>query len=135
MKTENAQSSKDFEQAIQANFQEMGQAMANSKPELLATYFTEDALLKFPGLTAVKGRKAIAELHEKMIEQGISVRPTTTEVENFGNIGYEIGNFQLLNKEGQTVDTGTYVTIWKKVDSKWKLYRDVVSSSTPPQKE
>lgn len=42
-----AQSPEKFEQAIQVNFQEMNQAMANSNPELLATYFTEDPLLKF----------------------------------------------------------------------------------------
>ena len=130
-----AQSSEDFEQAIQVQFQEMIQAMANSNPELVASHFTEDALLKFPGLPPVKGRKAIAELHEMMINQGISVRPTTTEVESFGETGYEIGTFELLNKEGQLIDTGTYATIWKKVEGEWKLHRDVVSSSTPPNKE
>lgn len=44
------------------------------------------------------------------------------------------GTFELLNEEGQIVDTGTYATIWKKINGKWKLHRDVVSSSKPQQK-
>lgn len=133
--TDTSDASEDFQQAIQAKFQEMIQAMANSKPKLVANHFTEDALLKFPGLPPVKGRKAIAELHEMMIKQGISVRPTTTEVEHFGDTGYEIGTFELVNQEGELIDTGTYATVWKKIDGEWKLHRDVVSSSTPRKKE
>lgn len=126
----NSNPSEELEQAIQENFKKMGQAMANSDAELLATYFTEDAILKFPGFETIKGRKAIADHHEMMINQGISVRPKTTEVEKIGNTGYEIGTYQLLNKEGQEIDSGTYATIWKKVNDEWKLYRDVVSSSS-----
>ncbi|MBZ9628135.1 nuclear transport factor 2 family protein [Psychroflexus sp. CAK1W] len=126
-----AQSSEDFKQAIQMNFQKMGEAMANSNPELLATHFSEDAMLKLPGLKALEGRKAIANAHAMMIEQGISIRPMTKEVESFGDTGYEIGTYQMFNKEGMEVDAGTYSTIWKKVDGDWKLYRDIVSSSTP----
>lgn len=121
--------SEDLKKTIQKNFQEMGQAMANDNPELLATYFTENAMLKFPGLEPILGREAIAKHHEEMIEQGISVRPTTTEVERFGNTGYEIGTYQILNEEGQEIDSGTYTSIWKKVDGEWKIYKDIVSSS------
>lgn len=125
----NSDSSENFRKAIQEKFQEMGQAMANDNPELLATHFTEDAMVKFPGFEPIRGREAIAKHHEMMIEQGISVRPITTEVENFGNTAYEIGTYELLNKEGQEIDSGTYSSIWKKVDGQWKIYKDVVSSS------
>ena len=122
-------SNENFKKAVQEKFQEMGQAMANDNPELLATYFTEDAMMKFPGLDPIRGREAIAKHHEMMIDQGISVRPRTTEVERFGKTGYEIGTYQLLNEEGQELDSGTYSSIWKKVDGEWKIYKDVVSSS------
>ncbi|MUP47293.1 nuclear transport factor 2 family protein [Gramella sp. BOM4] len=127
--TEDSKVSGDLESSIQKNFQKMGQAMANSDPELLSTFFTEDAVLKFPGLDPLKGREAIAEHHGMMIEQGISVIPKTTEVEKIGNTGYEIGTYQLINEDGQELDSGTYASIWKKVNGEWKLYRDVVSSS------
>lgn len=127
--TSTPDASEDFKNAIQVKFQKMGQAMANSNPELLATHFTEDAMLKFPGFEPMLGREAIAKHHEMMIEKGISVRPRTTEVESFGDTGYEIGTYQLLNKEGQKVDSGIYSSIWKKVDGEWKIYKDVISSS------
>lgn len=127
--TNSSDSSESFKKAIQEKFQKMGQAMANANPELLATYFTVDAMMKFPGLEPIRGREAIAKHHEMMIEQGISIRPRTTEVERYGNTGYEIGTYQMFNEEGQEIDSGTYSSIWKKVDGEWKIYKDVVSSS------
>ncbi|WP_324720070.1 nuclear transport factor 2 family protein [Salinimicrobium sp. HB62] len=127
--TSNSDTSDDLKKAIQQNLQEMGQAMSSGNPKLLATHFTEDAMMKFPGLDPIQGREAIAKHHEMMIEQGISVRPRTNEVERLGNTGYEIGTYELLNKEDQIIDSGTYSSIWKKVDGEWKIYRDVVSSS------
>ena len=127
--TKSSDPSENLNKIIQDNFQQMGRAMANSDPDLLATHFTKNAVLKFPGLKPLKGREAIARHHEMMIDQGISVRPTTTEVEKIGNTGYEIGTYKLLNSEGQEIDSGTYATIWKNIDGEWKLHRDIVSSS------
>ncbi len=126
--SESSNTSEDFRMSIQENFQKMGQAMANSDPDLLASHFTEDAMMKFPGFEPINGREAIAKHHEMMIEQGITVIPETTEVEKIGKTGYEIGKYKLLNSEGQEIDSGTYATIWKKVDGDWKLHKDIISS-------
>lgn len=116
-------------EAIQANFQEMMQAMAEGDAAGLASHFAEDALLKFPGQEPLQGRAAIEGAHEQMIAQGISVRPKTEEVESFGEMAYEIGTYELVAGNGEVVDHGHYATIWKRVDGSWQLYRDVISSS------
>lgn len=107
----------------------MGAAMAARQPDQLALHFTEDAFLKFPGAEPVKGRKAIEQVHREMLEQGVEVRPTTKEVQVTGDLAYEIGTYEFRNREGEKLDQGNYATIWKKEDGKWRISRDVVSSS------
>lgn len=115
--------------AIQQNFQEMGAAMAAGNAEELALHFTEDAILKFPGAEPLTGRKAIKEAHQQLIEQDIGIKPNTQEVEASGNMAYEIGTYSMLNKEGRTIDQGHYATVWKKEDGRWKIARDIISST------
>lgn len=122
------ESSEVVRQAIEENFQQMGQAMATGDAQELALHFTEDALLKFPGADPLKGRKAIQEAHQQLIDQGIDIRPKTQEVEAAGNMAYEIGTYELINRQGQTIDQGHYATLWKKEDE-WKIARDIISST------
>lgn len=120
--------------AIQQNFEQMGSAMAKGNAQKLAQHFTEDALLKFPGQPPINGRKGVEEAHVKMIEQGIGVKPSTTEVQNFGDMAYEIGTYELISVESKTViDHGYYSTIWKKVNDEWKIHRDIISSIKPKE--
>jgi|GEM_PF-6287120 len=120
--------------AIQQNLEQMGSAMANGNAKKLAQHFTEDALLKFPGQLPINGRKGVEEAHIKMIGQGIGVKPSTTEVQTFGDMAYEIGTYELISMESEAViDHGYYSTIWKKVNDKWKIHRDIISSIKPKE--
>ena len=114
---------------IQENFKGIGEAMAAGDPELVATHWTEDALIKFPGQKPLWGRDAIAREHQKMLDMGIVVKPKTLEVERLGKMAYEIGEYEVLDLDGNILDSGTYASIWKKVDGEWKIYRDVISSN------
>ncbi len=120
-------SSEEVRLAIQQNFQKMGAAMAAGHAGELAMYFAEDAVLKFPGEKPVKGRRAIEEVHQQMIDQGIGIRPNTQEVQASGNLAYEIGTYEMLDKQGKKIDRGHYATIWKKEGGQWKISRDIIS--------
>lgn len=122
------ESSEEVRQAIQENFQQMGQAMAAGDAQRLAEHFTEDAMLQLPDSEPLVGREAIADAHEKMIEQGLGIKPTTKEVDVLGDMAFETGTAQFLNKNGETVDQVNYITIWKKENGQWLISRDVISS-------
>ncbi len=121
--------SEEVRQAIQENFQKMGAAMAAGDAKELAGYFTENALLKFPAEEPITGRHAIEDAHRQMIEQGIGIRPNTQEVESAGNMAYEIGTYEIIDREGQTIDQGHYATVWKKEGDQWRISRDIISST------
>jgi ketosteroid isomerase-like protein len=74
------------------------------------------------------GTAQIQSLFNEFITAGLMFELNTVEV---------IGNEELLVEEGtydiiaadKKVDTGKYIAIWKKIDGKWKMYRDCPSSN------
>lgn len=121
--------SEQVKQSIKENFEQMKAAMAAGNAQKLATYFTEDAFVKFPGMQPMKGRKAVEQGHQHMFDQGISVQPNTQEVKVVSNTAYEIGSYKCLDKEGQQIDQGHYASIWEKEEDRWLIARDVISST------
>lgn len=95
--------------------------------------FADDALLKFPGKPALKGKEAILKAHEPMMKQGINIKCVTEEIFLKGTMATEIGTYKILVPDGTVVDQGSYATVWKKTNGTWTISRDIISSSGPPQ--
>jgi ketosteroid isomerase-like protein len=55
----------------------------------------------------------------------------TVELEGHGDTAIEVGRYTLRGEEGQTLDRGKFIVIWKQVEGEWKLHRDMFSSSMP----
>lgn len=49
-----------------------------------------------------------------------------TDVSASGDLGYSYGTFE-LNTRGVTLQHGSYVRVWKKMNGKWKVVADVMS--------
>ena len=54
------------------------------------------------------------------------------EVEGMGQTAVEVGRYALSDAEGNVLDHGNYVVIWRKVEGQWKLHRDIWNSNVPP---
>jgi ketosteroid isomerase-like protein len=46
----------------------------------------------------------------------------------------EEGIFTFMDKDGNQIDKGKYIVLWKKEDGKWKLFRDCYNSDLPLEK-
>ena len=98
----------------------------------LAALYTENGQLLPPNSDFVTGRQAIQAFWQGVMDMGIkSVELEIVEVEGWGNTAYEVGKCTLQGEEGQVLDTGKYVVIWKQEDEQWKLHRDIWNSSMP----
>ncbi|MBT8400835.1 MAG: DUF4440 domain-containing protein, partial [Rhodothermia bacterium] len=53
----------------------------------------------------------------------------TREVMDAGDWAVEVGSFVANSADGEHLDHGPYMALWKKVDGKWMLYRDMWNSS------
>ncbi|MDX1543449.1 MAG: nuclear transport factor 2 family protein [Christiangramia sp.] len=124
-----AQKSTSAREIVQNNSRMMEKAMENGDFETFGAYFTEDAMFKISNHDPLSGRAAITEAHKEM--KGIKLSINTEEVLDFGDYIHEIGSYELKTPDGKKMDHGYYSTLWKKVDNGWKIYRDVISSSTP----
>ena len=98
----------------------------------LAELYTEDAVVLASNQDFVTGKSEIQALMQNLIDSGLkSVTLITLEAERFDNTATEMGRYIFENKEGQVVDQGKYLVIWKLTDGQWKFHRDMFNSSEP----
>lgn len=96
----------------------------------LASLYTEDAQLLPPNADIVSGRSAIAAFWQAAMEAGVKgAALETVEVLGLGEMACEVGRYRLANAEGDILDQGKYIVIWKKTASGWQLHRDIWNSS------
>ncbi|WP_083851080.1 YybH family protein [Halogranum rubrum] len=98
--------------------------------EGMAGLYTQDGQLLPPGSEVVSGRADIAAFWQGAFDMGLAnAELETVEVEDHGVTTIEVGRFTLGDADGQTVDHGTFIVIWKQVDGEWKLHRDIWNSN------
>jgi ketosteroid isomerase-like protein len=51
----------------------------------------------------------------------IGLTPPTDQIEAFGNTANELGTYTTTTRDGEQLDIGSYVVVWKKTDDGWKL--------------
>ena len=56
----------------------------------------------------------------------------TLEILGRGDVVSEVGSYELHGPDGQEMDHGKYVVVWKKEGGGWKLHRDIFNTSMPP---
>jgi uncharacterized protein (TIGR02246 family) len=102
----------------------------------VAAQYTADAMLLPPGMETVTGAKNIKVFFDGLVGDGSvkKVDLTTSELFDGGDSATEIGKYTVVGASGQSLESGKYVVVWKKDGGKWKLHRDMWSSSAPPPK-
>ncbi len=112
--------------------QDVWQSAFDAKdPAELAAIYAEDGALLPPNSEMTNGRAAIEAYWAEFHTSGIGVEITDTEVYAHGDLGYAVGTFIATDADGATIDEGKYVVIWRNVDGKWQLHRDIWNSSLP----
>lgn len=92
--------------------------------EALALYHP-DAVILPSGAPSIRGRDAVREMYQGYFGSGMvksfEASITHLEVAASGDIGYEYGvnRFTLNTPDGEMLDVGKYLAIWKKVDGEW----------------
>ena len=55
------------------------------------------------------------------------------ELDQQGNTVIDIGRYSLMGADGQELDHGKYLVVWKRVGDGWKMHRDIFNSSVPQE--
>jgi uncharacterized protein (TIGR02246 family) len=92
----------------------------------LAELYTDDGMLMPAGSESIRGKQAIREFWQGAMDMGIKeVKLDIQEVELHGDAAFEGGRYQLKGANGEVMDDGKYVVIWKQEKGQWKLHRDI----------
>jgi ketosteroid isomerase-like protein len=96
--------------------------------------FTKDAKSMEPNEPSFIGRKKI-EIHFADIMNAGDIKLEVTTIGLWGDekMIAEEGGYTFTDKDGNELDKGKYITLWKKENNKWKLFRDCVNSDLPIQ--
>ena len=100
-----------------------------------ANSYTEDAKFMEHNLPALVGRAAIQSFWSKfMIAGGNDIQLNTLEVWGDAATITEEGLYELKSNKGAVLGKGKYIVIWKSVNGKWLIHRDISNSDLPATK-
>lgn len=121
--------SDEVRDAVEAGNRAFIKAFLRGNATAVANLYTPDAHVIAPGSPVAKGRTAIAAFWQKSIDSGVKdVALETAEVESAGDLAYETGIVRLVGKDG-TASSARYLVVWKRIDRRWLLHRDIWNSS------
>ena len=117
---------------IEALNQVFSDLLSKSDSVGLSEMYTVDAKTLSPNAPAEVGRDKIRSGFGYMIKGGLNKLTLKTNGV-WGNSEYvtEEGELTLASADGQVIDNGKYLVLWKKEDGKWKILRDIFNSSNP----
>lgn len=94
--------------------------------------FTSDAKVMAPHIQPVNGRKDISNFISHLIKSGIAdFKLSMIKIWGDSSILVEEGTYVQLDKQGNQIDTGEYIALWRQETGNWKMYRDIWTSNQP----
>ena len=100
----------------------------------LANLYAKDGQIFPANNEVVEGSHNIASFWQGLMRLGIaSVKLKTVEVEGTGEIVHEVGRYTIHTQDGEIIDFGKYLVIWKKEEGRWALYRHMWTTSMTQQ--
>jgi ketosteroid isomerase-like protein len=130
--TANVYSSETSDAIATAN-EEFEAAFGRSDAAGLAGLYTQEAQL-LPPNNEIVAADGVQGFWQGAIDMGITEAALETiELEEHGDTAIEVGRYTLKGGDGQVMDNGKYIVIWKNEDGHWKLHRDMWSSVSAAQ--
>ncbi len=120
----------DARKAIEQKIHGFMDACREGDAESLAALYSRDAVLLPPGSAETSGSDDIRTFWQGVFDLGVKeVDLEVRELEIFGERACEVGRFTLKGADGQPLDSGKYLVLWKREDGAWRLHRDIWNSS------
>ena len=118
--------------SIEAGNRQWEAAVGKGDAATVAALYTPTAQLLPANSPAVSGTAAIQRFWQGAFDSGIrGARLKTLEVSSQGDSANEVGEYELRDQGGKVLDTGKYIVIWKRDGGRWKLHRDIWTTSQP----
>jgi uncharacterized protein (TIGR02246 family) len=121
--------------AIEAGDAQFSAAAAKGDAAAVAALYSRDAQVMPAGSDAIRGTEAIQKYYQGAFDAGVAaVDLKTLEVFGHGPTATEVGEYELRDRAGKLLDRGKYIVVWRHVEAKWKIFRDIFVTSVPAPK-
>lgn len=118
-------------EGLKAMRDEWQSAFETGDTNAMAALYTADGAVLPPNADTVNGRPAIAAFWKDFSESGLSGVVEDDDAYAQGDLGYKQGRYTMTDTDGNVVDEGKYIEIWRQVDGEWQLHRDIFNSNRP----
>jgi ketosteroid isomerase-like protein len=124
-------------EAVRARSEGVAAAEAAFDVAAALAFWADDAIVQGAGTPQIQGKDAIGELYREYFESGMlkefSGTTSHLEVSAAGDLAYEYGvnRFVVAGPEGDLLDTGKYLAVWKKIDGEWSVAALAFTSDAP----
>ncbi len=96
-----------------------------------AELFTDDAAIMTEFGDTVRGKEAIYDYLRNDLDKRMQYWTTSESSSTTGNTGYDFGTLRIRDTvKGQDLETVKYMTLYRKVDGAWKIYRNIYNSNS-----
>jgi uncharacterized protein (TIGR02246 family) len=107
-------------------------AFERGDADAIAALYTSTGVLLPTGMGSIQGAAGIAAFWAGAMKMGIArVKLETQDIEELSDTAIELGHYQLLGAEGEQLDHGKYLVVWKEQLGQWKLHQDIWNTSLP----
>jgi ketosteroid isomerase-like protein len=116
---------------IKSEGSKFNEEMQRGDSNALAAHYASNAIVMPPNSGPVEGRNVTA-VWGGAVRMGVKgFKLNTSDVTGGGDIYAETGTFEMTGADNKTMDKGKYITVWKKDNGSWKIYRDIWNTSMP----
>lgn len=117
---------------IEAGAKALMDAVKAKDADAIAATYTDDAQMLPANGDIVRGKAAIRKLWQEWIDDGLTgLLLEPNEIEAAGALGYDVSMYKLYGKDNEVTDHGKSLVVWHRVKGKWKLHRDMWTTSMP----
>lgn len=118
--------------AIDANNAALVSSMKANDSASFVNLYTKDGCIMADNAPKLCGPAGLAQFLAGSQQLGMTdLKLTVTEIIGDNTLVSEEGTYEMLGKEGVSLDKGKYIVTWKKEDGVWKKYRDIFNSDLP----
>jgi uncharacterized protein (TIGR02246 family) len=123
----------DVRAAIEATTAQWQQSFNAGDAAGIAALYTADGQLLPPGAATISGRDDIEAFWQGFVSiEGISAVLESGEIVGQGNHATEIGRYTMTDADGNTIEQGKYMVLWRRDQGVWQLARDIWNANEAP---
>jgi ketosteroid isomerase-like protein len=124
------------ETTIRAGTATWNDAYNAGEVDKIVALYTDDTVVMPPNVPAIVGRDALkAYLVKDMAAAraaGLIAKDGTSSVGVSGDLAWHAGSSSVVDASGKTVETGSYVEVWRRTNGQWLMVRDIWNDDAPP---